>query len=306
MLPRLPLLLLLATSLQAEVASGTTPIANGSTIRVWPGTAPGERPGTIGPEGYRSPGILTNVTTPTLTAYLVRGAASAVIVAPGGSYSVLSTVQEGSDIAAWLNSIGISAFVLHYRVPARGWLPFGAAPLMDAQRSVGLVRDMAGAGNRLPGLNASRVGFMGFSAGGHLTGHLNVQWMKRTYPRIDAADDQPCRPDFAMMVYPWRSVRQPPVSEPLSGASAANVTKDTPPTMLVQTEDDPVHPENALFYWLALKQAGVRAELHLYPAGGHGYGRCMGANASTPGVHEVCSWPGRGRLFMQKLGVAPP
>merc|ERR1712070_965585 len=129
------------------------------------------------------------------------------------------------------------------------------------------------------GLNQTKIGFMGFSAGGHLTGHINVAYQARTYPRVDSADDVSCRPDFSIMVYPWRSVTQPPVSEPISGASAANVTKDTPPTMLVQTEDDPVHPENALFYWLALKQHTVHAELHLYPSGGHGYGRCHGANA---------------------------
>ena len=167
----------------------------------------------------------------------------------------------------------MSAFVLKYRVPARTWLPFGAAPLMDAQRAMGLVRQMASTG-KVPGLNASRIGFMGFSAGGHLTGHMNVAWRSRTYQRIDAADDQPCRPDFAMMIYPWESVTQAPVKASKEQASALNVTKDTPPTMLVQAEDDPVHCENSLFYFLALKTASAGpSELHLYPHGGHGYGK---------------------------------
>jgi|Transcript_27065 hypothetical protein len=144
---------------------------------------------------------------------------------------------------------------------------------------------------------------MGFSAGGHLTGHLNVAWASRTYAHIDAADEQPCRPDFALMIYPWRSVSDPPVNEPPSGASADNVTKDTPPTMLAQAEDDPVHPENSLYYWLALKQQGAApSELHIYPRGGHGYGRC-----TMPGFafYEVCTWPNRGELFLKTLGAAP-
>ena len=187
------------------------------------------------------------MSVPTITPYLVAGADSAVIIAPGGGYGMLAIDREGSDIAAWLNSVGVSAFVLKYRVPARAWLPFGGAPLMDAQRAMGLVRQMAGSG-ALAGLNASKLGFMGFSAGGHLAGHLNVAWAARAYAHVDAADALACRPDFAIMVYPWRSVSQPPVSEPPSGASALNVSAETPPTMLVQAEDDPVHVENSLYY----------------------------------------------------------
>jgi len=144
---------------------------------------------------------------------------------------------------------------------------------------------------------------MGFSAGGHLTGHINVAWKARTYPRVDAADDLACRPDFSIMVYPWMSVTQAPVSQPVTSASAANVTMDTPPTMLVQAEDDPVHVENALYYWLALKdQKAAPSELHLYPRGGHGYGRCTSPGST---FHEVCTWPDRGRLWLQTLGAAP-
>lgn len=248
-----------------------------------------------------------NVTFPTITPYLVKGADSAVVIAPGGAYSILAINREGTDIAAWLNGIGVSAFVLKYRVPARDWLSFGAAPLMDAQRAVGLVREMAENGT-FPGLNASKVGFMGFSAGGHLTGHMNVAWANRTYPRVDAADDQPCKPIASMMVYPWQSVTQAPVNAPIEEASAANVTKDTPPTMLVQAEDDPVHVENAFYYWLALKTYGVPSELHLYPAGGHGYGRCDITSHYKPGNplwNSVCSWPDRGTLFLQQHAMAP-
>ena len=244
-----------------------------------------------------------NVTVPTLTPFLVENATSAMIIAPGGGYSILAFNREGTDIAAWLNSIGISAFVLKYRVPSRSWIPFGSAPLMDAQRSLGLVRQMAAEG-KIDGLdNSSQIGFMGFSAGAHLTGHMNVAWHERTYARIDAADDLSCRPDFSIMIYPWESVTEAPVNADPSQATAPNVTKETPPTMLVQAEDDPVHMENALFYFLALKQKGAAAsELHIYPRGGHGYGRCT-INTADEGF-EVCTWPERGHLFLQTLGVA--
>lgn len=294
-----------------------------TAISVWPtgDKVPGERVGTIGAEyetcltGGVKPAdckdrSVHNVTVPTLTPFIVPGATSAVIVAPGGAYSILAVDREGFDIAAWLNSIGVSAFVLKYRVPARSWLPFGGAPLMDAQRSLGLVRQMAAAG-KIQGMNStSKVGFMGFSAGSHLTGHVNVAWKTRTYPHIDAADTLSCRPDFSLMIYPyatmtivlgvmrpllhkctgwsrWESVTQAPVSASREQASALNVTNTTPPTMIVQAEDDPVHVENALFYFYALKVAGAApSELHVYPSGGHGYGRCTNPGHSW---HEVRS-----------------
>jgi acetyl esterase/lipase len=296
----------------AAFAEASLPETNSTPIRLWPGDAPGERPNTIGPEAYTRQDILTNVTVPTITPYLVDGSDAAMIIAPGGGYKVLSMFAEGSDIAAWLNSIGVSAFVLKYRVPGRNWLPFGAAELMDAQRAVGLVRQMVDTG-AIKGLNKSKVGFMGFSAGGHLTGHINVQWKTRSYPYMDAADKQSCRPDASIMVYPWESVTEEPVKADASRASAENITADTPRTMLVQTEDDPVHVENAFYYWLHLKQNKVLCELHLYPTGGHGYGRCNPHTSNgteselsaKPGVDQVCTWPGRGQLFLQTVGIAP-
>ena len=224
----------------------------GVPLPLWPNEndIPGERPGTIGNEtiACNPPDVpihncndrsVHNVAIPTLLPFLISSSDAAVIVAPGGGYSMLAIDKEGIDIAHWLNSIGISALVLKYRVPDRPWLPFfGAAPLMDAQRAMGMVRAMAG--KQLPYLNPSKVGFMGFSAGGHLTGHLNVAWANRSYHlhNEDPSDALPCRPDFSIMIYPWRSVSQPPVNEPISGASALNVTNQTPPTLLIQTEDD--------------------------------------------------------------------
>jgi acetyl esterase/lipase len=298
-------------------------------IPLWPNPdeIPGERPETIGneyidcitkgtPTSICLDRRVTNVTIPTLMPYLVSTSDAAMVIAPGGGYQFLAVDRSGTDIAHWLNSIGISAFVLKYRVPERSWLPFGAAPLMDAQRAMGLVRNMASDDEQLlPNLDTSKVGFIGFSAGAHLTGHLNVAWHKQTYPwmdpNIDEHQQQPqqrhqsCRPDFSIMVYPWRSVSQPPVNEPVEGASALNITKDTPPTMLVQTQDDVVHVENSIYYYLALKQKGAApSELHVYPRGGHGYGRC-----TIPGTishhMDVCSWPDRARDFLRSLGVLP-
>ncbi|CAB9507898.1 alpha/beta hydrolase fold [Seminavis robusta] len=293
-------------------------------IPLWPdGRIPGERPGTIGKEQvtcrYRNKPnepcrdrTITNVTFSTLTPFLVAHSDAAVIIAPGGSYHDLAFDLEGTDIARWLTqSVGISAFVLKYRVPERPWLPFGAAPLMDAQRAMGVVRKMAGT-TLLPQLNKSKVGFLGFSAGAHLTGHLNVAWDHRIYQPHDSADQESCRPDFSIMVYPWKSVSQEPVHQP--NATALQITNQTPPTLLIQTEDDPVHVENSIYYYLALKQKGAApSELHVYPRGGHGYGRCSNLMAATketnssriPHTYEVCSWPDRAHAFLKMLGVVP-
>merc|ERR1711971_770661 len=179
------------------------------------------------------------------------------------------------------------------------------APLMDAQRAMRLMRRMAETGT-VTGLDSSKIGFIGFSAGGHLAGHINVAWQNRAYPWVDEADDVSCKPNYAIMVYPWRSVAEAPVSEP--NATANMVASDTSPTMLVQAEDDPVHMENALYYYFALKQKGAAASaLHIYPDGGHGYGRCnpkVDPQVIPAQSHEVCTWPERGERFLRGLGIA--
>jgi acetyl esterase/lipase len=306
---------------------------SGPPLPLWPDKTkiPGERPGRIGKEtvicrnsNNDKPATttnkcptnrrVTNVTIPTLIPFLVPSSDSVMIVAPGGGYQLLAMDKEGTEIAQWLNSIGISAFVLKYRVPDRDWLPFGAAPLMDAQRAMGMVRAMAATATTakksslplLPKLNSSKIGFMGFSAGGHLTGHLNVAWHNRSYHHVDHDVDQvSCRPDLSIMIYPWRSVSQFPVKEPITGASALNVTHETPPTMLVQTEDDPYHVENSIYYYLALKQHKASpSELHVYPTGGHGYGRCTNTSTITADL-DVCTWPDRALDFFKTHGMIP-
>ena len=200
----------------------------------------------------------------------------------GRSYKWLTWDAEGVDIALWLNSLGISAFVLKYRVPFRPWLmqpgfghTFGTAPLIDAQRAVGMLRQRAPA----LGLNASRIGFIGFSAGGSVTAHLATNNTKRAYAHVDAADGFSCRPDFVLMVYPAYLV-----NGTADQLMAEAVSARHPPAFLAQTEDDGIHCENSIFYYLALKRAGAPpSELHVYPdrnhKAQHGYGRGPGRTA---------------------------
>lgn len=266
------------------------------------GAVPGERANTTYHEAFTpgTPGAggdadmhYTNVSVPTLTPFLVNSN-SAVIVAPGGGYSLLAWDKEGTDIAKFLNGIGVSAFVLKYRVPARPWLSFGEAPLMDAQRALGMVRYHA----KDFGLDANKIGFMGFSAGAHLTAHLSTNYTARAYPRMDAADDESCRPDFSLIVYPWKLVRDTDLT-----TLTLEITSSTPPFFIAQAEDDHVHVENAVFWMLGLKRAKAPpSELHVYPRGGHGYGRCTIGSTSW---HEVCTWPHRAALYLRTLGVAP-
>jgi acetyl esterase/lipase len=174
-----------------------------------------------------------------------------------------------------------------YRVPAREGLAPYAAALQDAQRAAGMVRSRA----KEWGIDPKRIGVLGFSAGAHLSAALSNNYEKRSYDRVDEADDVSCRPDFAILIYPGLMVRDAAAKlgpELQVGAGA-------PPTFLVQTEDDP-YVENSLAYYAALKAAKVPAEMHLYPSGGHGYGLRTSPLA-------VVTWPARAADWMRSLGV---
>jgi acetyl esterase/lipase len=295
-----------ATLLWASSVGAPARLINGTATALWQnGSVPGER-APFGPEKHTAGSgsgdeHIFDVDLPTITPMLAahNPSGSAVIVAPGGGYEHLAYGKEGIDIARWLNSLNISAFVLKYRVPARPWLPFGGAPLMDAQRAMGLVRANAAA----LGVNETRVGFIGFSAGGHLTAHLSASSSadlpgsaeRRSYPKVDEADDKSCRPLFSLLIYPWKLV-----DDATRRTITINITASHPPSFLNQAEDDPVHMENALFYYYGLKTANAPpSELHVYPRGGHGYGRCTIGTSEGLG-DEVCHWPGRAELFLQK------
>jgi acetyl esterase/lipase len=271
-------------------------------IPLWPGRAPGDtaelppETDTTKPEDRAvagKPVIRTgNVSTPTITVYSPsKGKANgaAVMVCPGGGYSILALDLEGTEICEWFNSIGVTAVLLKYRVPKRPGLEKHAAPLQDAQRAMGMVRQRAGA----LGIDPQRIGVLGFSAGGHLAAVLSNQHGARTYPVIDDADKMSCRPDFAVLIYPaYLTVKEKndavapelPVSE-----------TNTPPTFIAMTEDDSVRVETGLFYYLALKNAKVPAEMHVYPRGGHGYGLRRTEN-------DVTSWPDRVSDWLKTSG----
>lgn len=212
-----------------------------------------------------------------------------MVVFPGGGYQILAMDLEGTEICRWLNSIGVTAVLLKYRVPSPKGPPQYTHPLEDAQRAVGLVRYHA----KEWGIDPNRIGVIGFSAGGDMAALLSNNFAKRTYSAVGPADAVSCRPDFTMLVYPAYLVD---AKNNYKLAPELKVTRATPPTFLVQAEDDPVHVENSIYYFLALKKAGVPAEMHIYPAGGHGYG--LRRTSKT-----VTTWPARAESWMRSLGV---
>jgi acetyl esterase/lipase len=238
---------------------------------------------------------LGNVSVPTLTLYPAKAAASgfvpAVVVFPGGGYNILAIDLEGTEVCEWLNSAGIACALLKYRVPNTGPYPKSAAALQDAQRALGLVRAHAAEW----GIDAKRVGVLGFSAGAHLAAALSTHYDRRLYDPIDAADKLSCRPDFAVIVYPGYLAL---ADKNFAPNPEIDPTADTPPTFIVQAEDDTVHVENAVVYFLALKNAKVPAELHIYSQGGHGYGLRRTALPVTTWPESVVTW-------LHTIGILP-
>ena len=271
-------------------------------IPLWPGTAPGDtgdlgaEKDTTGPKDGLVEGKrvirLGNVSQPTITVYPAparKATGAAVLVCPGGGYHILAMDLEGTEVAAWLNSIGVTAVLLKYRVPARKDRPRYEAPLQDAQRALGLVRSRA----REWKIDPHRIGVMGFSAGAHLSAVASCSYDKRAYEAVDAADQESCRPDFTLLIYPAYLTVQ---KEGDKIAPELTLTSNTPPVFLAQSQDDGIRVETSLFYYLALKNAKVPAELHLYSSGGHGYGL-------RPSKHAVTTWPQRAEQWMRGLGV---
>jgi acetyl esterase/lipase len=234
---------------------------------------------------------LGNVSQPTITVYRPskhKANGTAVVVCPGGGYSILAIDLEGTEVCQWFNSIGVTSILLKYRVPMRHGDDKHMLPLQDAQRALGLVRSHAREWN----IDPKRIGILGFSAGGQLMAHLCNDYEKRAYEPVDEADQVNCRPDFAMGIYPGTIV---PIDPKKPVLPELTVTSNTPPTFLVQAEDDPVHVENSLFYYIALKNAHVPAELHLYAKGGHGYGL-------RPSKDLVSTWPKRAEEWLRGSG----
>jgi acetyl esterase/lipase len=273
------------------------------TFPIWPHGAPGV-PANSGPEIDTTtpkdnliagkPLIrLGSVSNPTLTLYAPKknNTGAAVVVFPGGGYQILAIDLEGTEVCDWLNSAGINCLLLKYRVPNTGPYPKSDAALQDAQRAVGIVRTRAAEWH----IDPHRIGVLGFSAGGHLAAALSTHFDKRLYEPIDAADQQSCRPDFAIIIYPGYLAL---ADQHFAPNPDIHVTADTPPTFLVQAEDDPVHVENAIVYFMELENAKVPAELHVYAQGGHGYGL---RRTALP----VTTWPQSAEIWLHTIHILP-
>jgi len=252
--------------------------ANHQVLPLWPNGAPGEKATVEGERDTTTPSDhavagkpvmrLTNVTAPSMTLYPApknKSTGAAVLVFPGGGYRILAYDLEGTEICEWLNSIGITAVLVKYRVPEPKESPRYQQPLQDAQRAVGSVRNHA----KDWSIDPQRIGVLGFSAGGHLSAVLSNSSEERTYPPVDEADQISSRPDFAILIYPaYLSVDDK--GETL--APEVKPSNGTPPTFIVQAEDDKPFIAGTLLYYRALTDAKAAAEMHLYSAGGHGYG----------------------------------
>ena len=197
------------------------------------------------------------------------------MICPGGGYWNLAWDLEGEEVAAWFNALGVTGFVLKYRVPRRPGQPErvpAPGPLLDAQRAISLVRSRAAEW----GVETNRIGILGFSAGGHLAVAAATQFDKRAYEPIDDIDKVSCRPDFAVAVYPGYFIEQPSAGVETNKdtlASYMRIPTGTPPVFLVHASDDPVAgAENSVVMYLALKRANVPTELHVYAQGRHGFG----------------------------------
>jgi acetyl esterase/lipase len=233
----------------------------------------------------------------------------AVVVFPGGGYQFLAMDLEGTEICDWLTSRGITCVLLKYRVPGSGpwWdeknnrrvYPKVQTALQDAQRALGLVRQHAAEWH----VDSHKVGVIGFSAGGHLVAALSTHFTQRTYAPVDAADKLSCRPDFAIAVYPghlWahededHSFRN---ETELSLRPDITVRADSPPTFLLQAEDDKVDGvEQSLAYYVALQKAGVPTEMHLYAQGGHAFGL-------RPSKLPIAQWPRLVETWLGTIGM---
>jgi acetyl esterase/lipase len=287
----------------AAQGSAWPPSADHLTLPLWPGAAPGE-PANLPPEADTTtpkealvagrPVIrLGNISSPTLTLYKPAGKSTgaAILVFPGGGYKILAIDLEGTEVCDWLNSIGITCVLVKYRVPGTGPYPTSPAALQDAQRAVGLVRQHAAEW----GIDPNRVGVLGFSAGGHLSAAISNHYDHRLYDPIDDADKLSCRPDFSVVIYPGylalaeKNYAPNPDIQP---------TANTPPTFIAQAEDDPVHVENAVVYFMQLKNVKVPAELHIYSEGGHGYGL-------RPSNRPITSWPRLVETWLHTIKVLP-
>ena len=325
-----------ATAIAARAQrTGWEPGAGHTQVAIWPGAAP-DAQAVAGPEVAETTGKeflvagrpavgVSRVTRPTMTVYSPSGknTGAAVVVFPGGGYLDLAIDLEGTEVCDWLTAKGITCVLLKYRVPGEPGYPKPAAypksgpypespiALEDAQMTMGLARLHAAEWH----IDAHQIGVLGFSSGGHLTAAISTHYAKRLYAGVDAADKESCRPDFAVAIYPghlslsaaiWdaeRGQKKFPLHYPASADKDLGlnpdlpVTRQTPPTFLLQAEDDHVDNVNdALAYYIALKNAGVPVEMHLYAQGGHAFGL---RRTKLP----ITEWPDLVERWLRTIGM---
>jgi acetyl esterase/lipase len=243
-----------------------------------------------------------NVSKPTMTVYSpkVKNTHTAMIVFPGGGFNGLAIDLEGTEICHWLTSQGITCVLLKYRVPDSGpaWHkscncnihPKAPTALEDAQRTLGLIRLNPSNWN----IDPNKIGVIGFSAGGYMVAEISTHFKQRAYMPIDAADKQSCRPDFAIALYPGHMQIN---DKQFALNPAIHFTKNTPPTFLLQAENDPEdNIDNSLLYYIGLKNAGVPVEMHLYANGGHAFGL---RRTQFP----ITRWPSLVETWLHSIGM---
>jgi acetyl esterase/lipase len=295
-----------ALALALALATAAPAFSQSVTMPLWPGTPPGA-PNVAAGQQERDTTTSTDnmiagkrvarigfVSKPTLAFYpapAARNTGAVVVVFPGGAYQILAYDLEGTEVCDWLNGIGVNCALVKYRVPNAGPFPKYKQDLADAQRAVRLVREHATEWQ----IDPHRVGVLGFSAGGHLAAVLGAHASDPIYSPIDAADKLDARPDFTLLIYPGYLELDDTHTLRLEVKPVAL----TPPTFLIQAEDDPVKVENAWLYYEALKQAKVPAELHLFANGGHGYGL-------RPTRLPVTHWPDLAATWLHTLGITTP
>ncbi|MBE0650873.1 MAG: alpha/beta hydrolase [Bacteroidales bacterium] len=282
----------------------TAAVAQTRVIELWPNGVPDSKydPSYKVEIGTNKNGAWEkNISDPTLDYYpasVNKASGTAVIICPGGGYSHLAIENEGSKIAQWLNSIGVTAFVLKYRLPDTAiMINKTIGPLQDAQRAMRIVRRHA----KQWKIDPNKIGIMGFSAGGHVASTLSTHFNQKVYKPVDSIS---ARPDFSILVYPVISMeagithmgsrinllgKHPSPALVMMYSNELQVNKYTPPAFLVQAMDDPVVPvQNSIDYALALRKYKIPCELHLYEKGGHGFGLGRKNNDTESSWTEAC------------------
>jgi acetyl esterase/lipase len=301
---------LIFSSMSAD-AQVWEPTLHYAQIPIWPAGKMPDALSNVEPESVKTRTELVagkpwteidHVSQPTMTIYSpkIKNTGVAVIVFPGGGFNVLAIDLEGTEICEWLASQGITGILLKYRVPDSGpaWHddchcnihPKAPTALQDAQRTIGLIRLNASKW----GINPNKIGVIGFSAGGYMVPLLSTHFKKRAYSPMDAADKESCRPDFAIALYPGHMEKK---KREFVLNSEIIFTKETPPTFIVQAENDPMdNINNSLLYYIGLKNAGVPIEMHLYAEGGHAFGL---RRTKFP----ITEWPQLVAIWLKTIGM---